>query len=322
MKKEELDLLVAAQKAEFERLKKLIDGVAEDPRYKTTPGMGTQDWSKCWNASVALHSAENKAITDKYDPIIDKARKEGDALRQQITDLNEKNRIGGMDYEEYKKEYDRLKQEVDKVNAVFDEARSARKQALDDAFARSNVRLDELNQHAVKPKKDTSQTLNVQSEDAKKVLEDFHKKFNDEWYKTHPPKENNGALEMSFKNESDALSFFREQAQKDRNFVVIDGATGKVIGFSKDGQFCHADGKPFKDNDKLQPSEMTLDQFYASQVKKGNDNPVMQPLGSGSPQPMDRALQESRSLDSGRSTPTSTTPSDSEPREESSRQLK
>lgn len=216
MTKEELDRAVAAPKANYERLKKLIDDKADDPLKKTTPGFGAQDWTQCWNASNALHTAENKAITDKYDPLIESARQRGDKLRDELKALSDQYQKKEMTYEQYKEKDEAVRRQIEVINAEFDAARSARSKALNESFERANQRLDQLKGHALKPPEEPTKDtkVGVKSEHMEKILEDYNKKFNSSWYKEHPPHEKDGKQFLPFENATDMVNFCKDQAQK------------------------------------------------------------------------------------------------------------
>jgi hypothetical protein len=160
------------------------------------------------------------------------------------------------------KAHERYVQQINENHAALDKFVAARAAADEQA---------KLQGSAPSPK------ATVVSEQYKKVLEDFNKKFQDDpWYKANPPQEKDGKLNIAFKNPQDMTNFFREQAAKNQNFILVDGATQKVMGYSKDGQFYHANNKLVKDGDTFAPGDKTIDQFKipTSKAKAGKDEDV------------------------------------------------
>ncbi|MGL5741504.1 MAG: hypothetical protein ACRCXC_02590 [Legionella sp.] len=79
----------------------------------------------------------------------------------------------------------------------------------------------------------------------------------------------NGKLGLSFENDQDMASFFQDQAKAGRKCIMVDGASGKVIGYS-DGKDLYkaAPGKepPFarydpKDKEPFMPSPKEMDKL-------------------------------------------------------------
>lgn len=76
--------------------------------------------------------------------------------------------------------------------------------------------------------------VTIQSEQADAILKALKDKFGeDEWYKKNPPQKNkDGSLNVSFKSEEDMVSFLKDQAKEGKSFLLLDGATNKVVAFS------------------------------------------------------------------------------------------
>ena len=278
----------AAQEAlkRYEELMEALTKKAKEPGQKLE-GYGAQSWVDTVNASHALHAAENDAITAKYDPMIEKARADLDQIRQESHLLSQKHdehtqeyRNGDISYEQYIEKVNKVKEEYDEndkksaqAGEVFDNVRSARRKELDDASMRAQQRYATLQGHSLKPKKeapDSTVQMGIKDGKYKNIIEDYFKKFEkDDWYKGRSCSEKDGKLTLPFKNNQDLTDFCRDQAAKNRNFTIIDGATNKVMAYSQDGKFFHANGKEVKDGDSFTPSDKTLDQFKIPTPSKG-----------------------------------------------------
>jgi hypothetical protein len=122
------------------------------------------------------------------------------------------------------------------------------------------------NQEAV-PKKVTVQSPSIES-----MIKDYKERYGKElWYKT--PETKDGKTVLMLPDAKALTDFTKMQAEQNRAFTVIDGATQKVMGYSNgDGQLRHPNGDLLKASDVLRPSEMDINQFQAS-LNQPTNNP-------------------------------------------------
>ncbi|MGL5741461.1 MAG: hypothetical protein ACRCXC_02370 [Legionella sp.] len=139
--------------------------------------------------------------------------------------------------------------------------------------------------------------MQVQGEELNKMLKAFKDKFKDDpFYKKQidalkDPKPGD-KLSLSFKNDQDMASFFHDEAKNGRKFIMVDGASGKVIGYS-DGKDLYkaAPGKeppfarydPDKDKDKpFMPAPKEMEKMPKLDGFKIPDKPP-EPVVEGGP---------------------------------------
>jgi hypothetical protein len=115
------------------------------------------------------------------------------------------------------------------------------------------------------PKKVTVQSSGIES-----IVENYKKAFGNgkhPWYKE--PETKDGKTVFMFPDTKTLIDFTTEQANQKKSFIIIDGATQKVMGYSNgDGKLRHANGQEFKEGDELKASEMNINDFQASLDKQ------------------------------------------------------
>lgn len=95
--------------------------------------------------------------------------------------------------------------------------------------------------------------------------------------------------------------------KKNRDLIIVDGATDKVMGYAKGGKLFHANGEAFNDGDTFKPGEKTLAQFTGSPPKPTGLTDLQPPGGSTSSTTLTDALDKAASKLQG---PPSLTPPD------------
>ncbi|KGP63946.1 type IV secretion protein Dot [Legionella norrlandica] len=88
--------------------------------------------------------------------------------------------------------------------------------------------------------------VEVRSEDLDPIIEDYKKLYSKEsWYKE--PEIKDGKTHLSFPSQEAASNFFKDQAEKNRSFIVVDGATNKVLAYSNgDGKLYNGNGSVYQ----------------------------------------------------------------------------
>ncbi len=101
----------------------------------------------------------------------------------------------------------------------------------------------------------------VKGESLDAILGDYKKLYSGEsWYQE--PKMEDGTLTLSFPTQQDAVNFYLDQSEKNREFVVVNIKTNKVVAYSNgDGKLYHGDGRAFQQGDTLSPCGVDFDSF-------------------------------------------------------------
>lgn len=199
---------------------------------------------------------DQDAVAETYREYADKHHKgeiSDDEYKQRRTEYEEgmkqaqdkyKNAVDGLDkgLMQMNKEREQMHQDNKNKLQEFIDAQnkkgpglSAPHGSVSDPTAKVGVALDQVSETQKK-------SVKIQSENVEDFIKAFNKKFGeDEWYKKNPPQKNeDGSLNLSFKSDKDMASFFQDQAKEGKSFIMVDGATNKVIGFS------NGDGKLYK----------------------------------------------------------------------------
>lgn len=239
---------------------------------------GGEAWSKTMAASAELHKAQSNVLLEQYGSKFEALDKQLAPLREAEQQMNAAINKNNQEYKDGKIDYEQTITKNNQLREEFDQKRSGykellgkrlelerqRESALDEINNNYNKKSNELMKHPMAPPQPqpSPQVVAVKSDKINPILDDFSKKFKDDsWVKAHPPQEKDGRLALSFKTNQDMIDFNRDQAAKNRNFMVLDGATNKVMAYSQNGKFYHANGKEVKDGDQFTPSDKTLDQF-------------------------------------------------------------
>ncbi|MFO9101080.1 Dot/Icm T4SS effector CegC4 [Legionella pneumophila] len=91
--------------------------------------------------------------------------------------------------------------------------------------------------------------VEVKGKDIDPIIEDYKKLYSKEsWYKE--PETKDGKTHLTFPSQEAAGTFFRDQAEKNRSFIVIDAATNKVLAYSNgDGKLYNGNGSIYQGGD-------------------------------------------------------------------------
>lgn len=297
-----------AEKEEDERLKKKAEEEAREAQENLNQSgkkLDADDLSGL-NDPQAVTDAVNRAnelahANYKQDMAANRAayNKTVAECDAKIVAASEAYRQNGTKYDDYlkiKKEQDALmEQAYNKMEKASQEAYAKYKGQVDanhaalDKYVIARAAADEQAKRGLQEAPTLKAT--VVSEQFKKTVEDYNKKFQDEpWYKANPLQEKDGKLNMSFKSNQDMTSFFREQAAKNQNFILVDGATNKVMAYSKGGKFYHSNHSEVKEGDAFTPGDKAINQFRASEprskAEKDNEPPLSRGPDTGSAQKM------------------------------------
>lgn len=273
---------------EYERQKKLLDDNIK--KGDQSPDFITTSITEVANASSILGRAQAKDSEAKYKLLLDEITKNIAQNLQDNKHLVSKKEASsqpidaGENESEIDKEIRDNEQKFKELQKQAQEINDARKKELEQINREEQERKEVLaNYHlAPKAKLNPSPEVEIKSDNLKGLAEAYKTKFKDNpWYENHPPKEENNRLHLVFKNTQDMIDFGKEQATT-RNFIVLDKATQKVLAYSQNGLFFHANGEEVKNGDVFTPSEKTLEQFR-QQLKIPQQNQATQPEAAGTP---------------------------------------
>ncbi len=72
-----------------------------------------------------------------------------------------------------------------------------------------------------------------------------------------------GKVSLPFPSKQDEVNFYLDQCEKNREFVVVNIKTNKVVAYSNgDGTLYHGDGRAFHQGDTLSACGADFDSFY------------------------------------------------------------
>ena len=129
-------------------------------------------------------------------------------------------------------------------------------QYLDYATMTHQAMLEKLQQEA------STKEVGVEcSEDVSNaILNEYRARYrNTDWYKE--PEIKDGKISITFPSEIEMGNFFKDQAEQNRSFIVVDGNTNQVIAYSNgDGKLYHGNGSEYDGGD-FQRSAGTLADF-------------------------------------------------------------
>ncbi|AWN73543.1 hypothetical protein A6J39_015815 [Legionella anisa] len=125
-------------------------------------------------------------------------------------------------------------------------------------------------------------TVTAKSENVNAVVSAFKEHFkNDEWYKNNEPKIEGNTASLTFKSDEDAFNFAKKLASENKNFIMIDKETNKVLAYSKDGKLFRGDKEltegPLRPSKEEMEKLPTLDKFQKPQTPPPN------PIDDGPP---------------------------------------
>ncbi|HFY0601834.1 TPA: Dot/Icm T4SS effector CegC4 [Legionella pneumophila] len=91
--------------------------------------------------------------------------------------------------------------------------------------------------------------VDVKGKDIDPIIADYKKLYSKEsWYKE--PETKDGKTHLTFPSQEAAGTFFRDQAEKNRSFIVIDATTNKVLAYSNgDGKLYNGNGSLYQGGD-------------------------------------------------------------------------
>jgi len=99
------------------------------------------------------------------------------------------------------------------------------------------------------------------------MLKDYKKKYG-HLPSYVEPEFKNGNILLKFPSIDDTMSFFKEQSEKHRVFVILDINTSKIMAYSNgDGRMYHADGHEFKAGEQLTVSNINAQDFVIPAMK-------------------------------------------------------
>lgn len=101
----------------------------------------------------------------------------------------------------------------------------------------------------------------IKSSNIDPIIDDYKKKYCDQPPNYPVPKTENGKTRLLFPSPEEAANFLRDQASKERSFLVINEA-GQVMAYSNgDGTLYKADGTAYSQNEKLVASDILASGF-------------------------------------------------------------
>lgn len=122
-------------------------------------------------------------------------------------------------------------------------------------------------------KKSDLQEVTLKSDDFHSILQDHKKRYGKEsWYQE--PKEEKGGIALAFPSEEAAGNFCKDQAEKNRSFMLIDPKTNKVLAYSNgDGKLYNGDGSVYQSG-SFKASQHGIESFIMPEpVTKNGMNP-------------------------------------------------
>lgn len=255
--------------------------------------MGSNPKVKDYEAAHNACETANKVAYQSYLKVHEINNAKSDAAFEQYQktceENNAKSRAAGEQAKEGKISHDdylKIKKECDEANEkAYEEAKnikaandSASKDAYNEYLAiheKNNKKMDTVKENYTKHNPSTpppSSTI-IQSPEAKGLVASYKDHFKkDDWYKDHEPKIEKDRIHLPFKSDKDAADFAQELAKGNKNFIMIDKETNKVLAYSKgDGKLYKGNGDEFKDG-PLRPGKEdmqqlpTLDAFQKAQT--------------------------------------------------------
>ena len=109
--------------------------------------------------------------------------------------------------------------------------------------------------------------VNVNSKSLDQIIEDYKKLYGKErWYKE--PEIKNEKTALTFPSQEAAGNFFKDQAEKNRSFIIVDIATNKVLAYSSgDGKLYNGNGSFYKGGD-FQASDKDFSSFKMPEIEE------------------------------------------------------
>lgn len=131
-----------------------------------------------------------------------------------------------------------------------------------------------------KPEKEYSIRFIGSEENKKRIIDDFKEQFPDH---KEPVANEDGSVDLPFKSREDSMNFLMSQANKKHEFMVIDPRTNTLKAYSNgDGKLYHSNGNEVKSGDKLEPSNVKVEDFLKS---KGLEIDYGTPPAAPAPRP-------------------------------------
>ncbi|KTD75626.1 hypothetical protein [Legionella waltersii] len=109
--------------------------------------------------------------------------------------------------------------------------------------------------------------IQVKSKQIGSIVDDYKEKYSKEsWYKE--PQIEEGKTNLVFPSDEEVGNFFKDQAQNHKCFIIIDGATNKVLAYSNGDGVLYNGNKTVYNGGKFSPSEVDFSNFKVPKAEE------------------------------------------------------
>lgn len=221
---------------------------------------------EAYQAKTALNNAKISVAESEYEKTLDELNEKRSELSPEEFDKKKDEA-----YQKYVDTKNQLDQDSQDAYGIYQQTYLDNRKKYDNLI---NAQEEDMSLSApsqtqttptiITPVVSAKKEVTVASQLSDEIMKMFQENFKDDpWYKDNPPKKGeDGNLSLSFKSENDMSSFFQKLASEKKDFIMVDGKTKEVMGYSKNGELFHANGDQFKTGDTFKPGGTKFDSSY------------------------------------------------------------